>query len=79
MNDIRLPKYDWGRPVTAAVDLLNDGSHPHAAAAARLVEQGSRGMIVNVGHHAEANVPVYLVEFANGCVVGCLEDELAPA
>jgi nitrogen fixation protein NifZ len=33
---------------------------------------------VRVGHHVEANVPVYLVEFPGG-VIGCTEDEIVPA
>lgn len=79
MNTLRLPKYDWGRPVAAALDLVNDGSHPQVAPQALLAAQGMRGMIVNVGHHADSNTPVYLVEFENGRVVGCLEDEIRAA
>ncbi len=39
---------------------------------------GAVGEIVQVGHHVEANVPVYLVEFP-GSVVGCIEEEIVPA
>lgn len=72
----REPVYDWGARVSAAVDLVNDGSHPHVPPEALLVPMGTPGMVVRVGHAAEANVPVYLVEFPGGVLVGCLEDEL---
>ena len=38
----------------------------------------SRSAIVQVGTHAEANLPVYLVEFGERLVVGCLEEEIIP-
>jgi len=44
-----------------------------------LVSNGTLGEIVNVGYHEELNLPVYLVEFLEGGVVGCLEEEIAPA
>lgn len=72
----RAARYQWGQPVSAAVDLVNDGSYPEAAADALLVPAGARGEIVNVGHHVDSDTPVYLVEFAGGRVVGCLEHEL---
>lgn len=77
MFEPRLPRYDWGLRVKAAVDLFNDGSYPDQAADALLVAAGSQGEIVQVGSHQEANLPVYLVEFA-GRVVGCLEEEILP-
>jgi nitrogen fixation protein NifZ len=78
MIEPRVPKYGWGQPVLAAEDLLNDGSFPGAEEGARLVEAGERGEIVNVGTHVEANLPVYLVEFSDNRVVGCLEEEITP-
>ncbi len=78
MFEPRLPRYDWGLRVKAAVDLFNDGSYPEQEADALLVAAGSPGEIVQVGSHAEANLPVYLVEFPGGCVVGCLEEEIFP-
>jgi nitrogen fixation protein NifZ len=33
---------------------------------------------VQTGMHQESNTPVYLVEFPDGKVVGCLEAEIAP-
>jgi nitrogen fixation protein NifZ len=41
-----------------------------------LVPAGSEGEIVQVGYHEEAKVPIYLVEFAGGYVIGCLEEEI---
>jgi len=26
MDEIRLPKFQWGQPVLAAIDLVNDGT-----------------------------------------------------
>ncbi len=83
MPDIRLPKYHEGQRVAAAADLFNDGSHPERPAEALLVEAGSTGEVVQVGRHVDENLPIYMVDFiaADGrpCVVGCLEEELAPA
>jgi nitrogen fixation protein NifZ len=42
-----------------------------------LVEKGMRGEVVNVGTIEETGIPVYLVEFTNGKVVGVLEDEIS--
>lgn len=76
MLDIREPRFQWGQPVRTAVDLFNDGSYPEVAEAALLVACGSRGEIVQTGMHEESNTPVYMVEFPDGKVVGCLEPEL---
>ncbi len=78
MLDIRTPKYQWGQPVITVVDLANDGSYPDAADDALLVAAGARGEIVQTGMHEESNTPVYMVEFPDGMVIGCLEEELAP-
>jgi nitrogen fixation protein NifZ len=79
MHDIREPKYQWGQPVIALTDLVNDGSHPDAAQDALLVASGTRGEVVQSGIHEESNTPVYIVGFSGGRVVGCLEEELEPA
>jgi nitrogen fixation protein NifZ len=78
MLDIREPKYQWGQPVVALIDLVNDGSYPEAELDALLVAGGTQGEIVQTGMHQESNTPVYLVEFPDGKVVGCLEQEIAP-
>ncbi|MBK1687113.1 nitrogen fixation protein NifZ [Rubrivivax gelatinosus] len=77
MLDPRLPRYQWGQEVLAAVDLYNDGSVPEAEEDQLLIVQGGPGEIVQVGHHAEANVPLYMVDFGL-CVLGCLEEEIVP-
>lgn len=75
MFEPRQPIYAWGQRVRAAVDLFNDGSYPDVEAGALLARAGTVGEVVQVGHHSEANVPIYLVEFGR-TVVGCLEEEL---
>ena len=79
MIDPRTPKYQWGQPVIATLDLHNDGSYPTEPADALLVRAGDRGEIVQVGTHTESNTPVYLVEFNARHVVGCLEEEISAA
>ncbi len=78
MMEIRYPRFDWGLQVLASADLHNDGTYPEQAPDALLVAKGSVGEIVRVGHHEESNTPLYLVEFQNGMVVGCLEEEITP-
>ena len=78
MSEPKLPKYQWGQRVKAAVDLVNDGSFPDAPAEGLLVRGGDTGEIVQVGRHTEANLPIYLVEFGERLVVGCLEEEITP-
>lgn len=73
---MREPRYQWGQNVRACVDLINDGSHPEHAENALLVGAGTSGEVVNTGFHAESNMPVYLVQFGEHMLVGCLEDEL---
>ncbi len=77
MIDLREPKFQWGQAVVAAVDLYNDGSLPEAPEDVLLVVAGGPGEIVQVGHHSEANIPVYMVDFGVA-VLGCLEEEIAP-
>lgn len=78
MIEPRLPKYQWGQRVKALINLHNDGSFPDAETAALLVNVGDTGEIVQVGTHTEANIPIYLVEFGERLVVGCLEEEIIP-
>lgn len=78
MMEPRQPRYEWGQRVCAGTDLFNDGSYPEAEEGALLVREGELGEIVQIGHHVEANVPIYLVEF-DGRVLGCLEEEILPA
>lgn len=78
MLEPRKAKFEWGQRVSAQLDLVNDGSYPDQPEEALLVAQGDVGEIVQVGHHVEANLPVYMVDFS-GRVVGCLEEEIAIA
>lgn len=84
MFELREPKYQWGQRVAAQVGIFNDGSHPDVEQDALLVASGSVGEIVQIGHHEEANIPVYMVEFGGeaqgtrACVVGVFEEEIAP-
>ena len=78
LQEPRAPRFQWGQPVLAAEDLYNDGSLPEAPEDALLVAAGGPGEIVQIGHHAEANVPIYMVDFGVA-VLGCLEEELRPA
>lgn len=73
----RQARFREGQRVQAEADLINDGSHPNFPAEALLVASGVQGEVVQVGHHVDANLPVYMVEFSNGVVVGCFEEELA--
>ncbi len=75
MIEPRAPMYQWGQRVVALVDLVNDGTFPERALDTVLVEAGSEGEIVQVGHHEEANQPVYMVDF-DGLVIGCVEEEI---
>ncbi len=80
MNNAREPKYQCGQRVRAGIDLYNDGSHPEHEPDAMLVRAGACGEIVQTGIHVESDTPVYMVEFAGvRHVVGCLEEEIAPA
>jgi nitrogen fixation protein NifZ len=78
MFDQRLPKYEWGMKVKTLIELRNDGSYPEAQPDALLVDLGTIGEIVQVGSHTETNTPIYLVEFNERLVIGCLEEEIEP-
>lgn len=78
MIEPREAKYQWGQRIAATVDLFNDGSYPEREPEALLVSTGTQGEIVNVGYHEELDLPVYLVEFQAGGVVGCFEEEITP-
>lgn len=72
------PAYSWGMRVVALDDLCNDGTYPERGEGERLVTAGTLGEIVNIAQAVETGEPVYLVEFI-GQVIGCTEDEIAPA
>lgn len=79
MIEARQPKYRWGQRIVATADLFNDGTYPEREPEALLVATGTPGEIVNVGYHEGLDLPVYLVEFQAGAVVGCFEEEITPA
>jgi nitrogen fixation protein NifZ len=79
MAEAQTAKYQWGQPVTTTVELINDGSYPEIALDALLQNTGATGEIVNVGVIEETGAPIYLVEFADGKVIGVFEDEICPA
>ncbi|ABS65376.1 NifZ family protein [Xanthobacter versatilis] len=74
----RNPKYQWGQKVKTLIDLYNDGSYPDFPDEALLVGLGTTGEIVQVGTHTDTNTPIYLIEFTERLVVGCLEEEISP-
>lgn len=78
MNE-RTHKFDWGQRVVAGIDLFNDGSYPDQPAEALLVAQGTAGEVVQLGMCVDSKIPVYMVQFSERCVVGCLEEEIAQA
>lgn len=78
LPDPQAARYQWGQSVWATTDLYNDGSLPDAGEDALLVAAGGPGEIVQVGHHAQTRTPIYMVDFGVA-VLGCLEEELAPA
>ena len=77
MIDPGMPKFQWGQPVQPIDDLFNDGSYPNLpgrravgkppAIAARSCRSAA---------HVESNTTIYLVEFSENRIVGCLEDEI---
>jgi len=79
MNEQKSHKFDWCQRVVAGIDLFNDGSYPEHPIDALLVERGTAGEVVQVGMHVDTETLVYMVEFAGGCVVGCLEEEITVA
>jgi len=74
--DPEAPKFQWGQPVWTVVDLFNDGSYPNWPEDALLIATGDRGEVVQIGAHVESNTTVYLVEFSENRVIGCLESEI---
>jgi nitrogen fixation protein NifZ len=78
MIDPDAPKFQWGQPVWTVDNLFNDGSYPNQPLDALLVSAGDRGEVVQIGAHVESQTTVYLVEFSDNRIIGCLEDEIAP-
>jgi len=74
-----------GDMVYAATDLYNDGSLPDLEAGALLAANGTRGVVLKVGHlEEEPDRTLYLVRFEDaelnlGPPVGCWEEEIRAA
>ncbi|MDZ5649921.1 nitrogen fixation protein NifZ [Nitrospirillum sp. BR 11828] len=79
MIEPRQPLYQWGQRMRVVADLVNDGGYPDVPADALLEPAGTVGEIVQVGTHVDSGTPIYLVEFADRRVIGCLEEEIVPA
>ncbi|WP_158672102.1 nitrogen fixation protein NifZ [Bradyrhizobium guangdongense] len=76
MTQQGVPEYRRGQRVKAAVDLTNDSSFPNAEPEGVLLAAGATGEIIKVAIHTEANVPVYIVDFGEELLIGCLEEEI---
>ncbi|WP_076861946.1 nitrogen fixation protein NifZ [Bradyrhizobium mercantei] len=76
MIGLDLPKYRSGQRVKSAIDLFNDDSAPNVPPDGVLIGAGQIGEIIRVAMHTEENVPIYLVEFGERLVIGCLENEI---
>ncbi|MEZ2145244.1 nitrogen fixation protein NifZ [Bradyrhizobium sp. DN5] len=76
MTQPGFPKYRRGQRVKTAVDLINDRSFPNTEPEGVLLAAGATGEIINVAIHTEANVPIYIVDFGEQLLIGCLEEEI---
>ncbi|WP_018319608.1 nitrogen fixation protein NifZ [Bradyrhizobium sp. WSM2793] len=76
MTQPGFPKYRRGQRVKTAVDLINDCSFPNKEPEGVLLAAGATGEIINVAIHTEANVPIYIVDFGEQLLIGCLEEEI---
>lgn len=72
-----------GDMVLARAAIVSDGHVPDYAEGEPIASEGSRGMVVKVGHvEAQPDVAIYLVQFEVapgelGPPVGCLASELS--
>jgi nitrogen fixation protein NifZ len=81
-RSINVNELDLGDVVYAARAILNDGSMPEGDEGKILANEGSRGVIVRIGHHEQdPNRTVFLVRFENnsfvlGNPIGCWDEDL---
>lgn len=74
-----------GDVLYAAMDIINDGSLPGTAEDALIAAEGTRGVLINVGHLEEdPDRELFLVRFENadgvlGMPTGCWPEELRAA
>ncbi|MCA1515581.1 nitrogen fixation protein NifZ [Bradyrhizobium sp. NBAIM01] len=76
MTQPSFPKYRRGQRVKTAVDLINDHSFPNREPDGVLLAAGAIGEIIKVAIHTEADVPIYIVDFGEQLLIGCLEEEI---
>lgn len=75
-------KLEPGDTIYAAQELRNDGSIPELPENELIAKEGTRGVLINVGHVEEQpNLTLYLVRFENqdlslGPPVGCWPEEI---
>lgn len=85
MSAIQQRSFEPGDTIFAATELTNDGSIPGLAEKALVAKQGTRGVVINIGHFEDQpNRELYLVRFENedlslGPLVGCWPEEIVPA
>jgi nitrogen fixation protein NifZ len=74
--------FEPGDTVYATQELRNDGSIPDLPANELIAKEGTRGVLINVGHFEEQpNLTLYLVRFEHsdlslGPPVGCWPEEI---
>jgi len=79
---MRIEELNTGDTVFAAIDILNDGSHPEHAEDKTIATRGTRGVLVNIGHLEDnPDKQLMLVRFESsdltlGPPVGCWVEEL---
>ena len=72
-----------GDIVYAAINIVNDGSHPEVSEDTIIASRGTRGVLVNIGHLEEnPDKELMLVRFESedltlGPPVGCWVEELS--
>ena len=76
MMNLTEQNYDWNLHVHAGVDIYTDETLPGKDEGQLLVAKDTPGEVINVAPYQDNGWPVYLVEFANGLILGCLETEI---
>lgn len=64
--------------VSAAIDIYTDETLPGSDEGELLVAKDTPGEVIIVAPYQDNGWPVYLVKFANGLILGCLETEIDP-
>lgn len=78
-RDEEEPKFKEGQKVRLVVDIVNDGTYPHAAIGTLMMPKGQIGYIKDMGEFLQV-IRVYEVHFVGSDmeveIVGCREHEL---